>query len=53
MIRLTKSLEFFIIRYHKDILVPLSFGHSEVLTEEIWQEYLNWCQTDEAKPYMK
>ena len=53
MVRLTKSLEFFIARYHKDILVPLSFGHSELLTDEIWQEYLSWCQTDEAKPYME
>ena len=39
-------------RYHKDILVPLSFGHIELMTDEIWEEYVNWCETDEAKPYL-
>lgn len=53
MIKLTESLEFFLSQNYKDLIVPLSFGHSELLTDEIWQEYLSWCQTDEAKPYMK
>lgn len=53
MIRLTESLEIFLSQHYKDLIVPLSFGHSELLTDEIWQEYLSWCQTDEAKPYMK
>ena len=52
LIRLTRSLEVFLSQHYKDLIVPLSFGHSELLTEEIWQEYLSWCQTDEAKPYM-
>ena len=52
MIKMTKSFEVFIARYHKDILVPLSFGHIELMTDEIWEEYVNWCETDEAKPYL-
>lgn len=52
MIKMTKSFEVFISRYHKDILVPLSFGHIELMTDEIWEEYVNWCETDEAKPYL-
>ena len=52
MIEMTKSFEVFIARKHKDILVPLSFGHIELMTDEIWEEYVNWCETDEAKPYL-
>jgi hypothetical protein len=22
------------------------------MTDEIWEEYVNWCETDEAKPYL-
>jgi hypothetical protein len=49
---MTKSFEIFISQYHKDILVPLSFGHIELMTDEIWEEYVNWCETDETKPYL-
>lgn len=52
MLKTTKSFEIFIFRYHKDILIPLSFGHIELMTDEIWDEYVCWCETDEAKPYL-
>lgn len=29
------------------------FGHTELLTEEMYKEYLDWCQTDEGKKYLK
>lgn len=52
MVELTESLEAFMLIYHKDLLVPVFFGHAELLTDEIWQEYLRWCKTDEAKSYL-
>lgn len=29
------------------------FGHIELFTEEMNEEYLQWCQTDEGKKYLK
>lgn len=53
MVTLTCSLEAFLIKFHKDLVVPLTFGHTELLTDDIWQEYLAWCQTDEGKTYLE
>lgn len=50
---MTKSFEHWCFTYHKDIFVQLSFGHLELLTDELWQEYLDWCQTDEGKQYLE
>ncbi|MBR1833276.1 MAG: hypothetical protein IJ784_12740 [Ruminiclostridium sp.] len=29
------------------------FGHTELLTQEMYDEYLKWVQTDEGKQYLK
>ena len=52
MIKLTRSLERFLFDNYKDILIPLSFGHQELLTEDIWNDYIDWCQTEEGKSYL-
>jgi hypothetical protein len=52
MIRLTQSLAEFLWRFHRDILSPLLFGHVELYTEEIEQEYYAWLQTEEGKQYL-
>lgn len=31
----------------------IMFGHTELFTEEMQQEYLKWCQTEEGKQYLK
>lgn len=53
MTKLTQSFATFLFEYHKDILVPISFGYLELLTKEIEQEYLEWCNTEEGKQYLK
>lgn len=53
MIEITKSLSAFLFKYYKDLYVPIFFGHIELLTDEIYEEYLNWCLTDEAKEYFE
>jgi hypothetical protein len=53
MIRMTQSFGTFLFKYHKDILVPILFGHMELLTKEIEQEYIEWCKTDEGEKYLK
>ena len=53
MLKLTQSLKKYLENYHSDIIIPLTFGHTELLTQEIWEEYIDWCQTDEGRQYLK
>ena len=29
------------------------FGHTELFTEEMQKEYIEWCKTDEGKQYLE
>lgn len=53
MAKMTQSFEHWCFKYHKDIFVPLMFGHVELFTNEMEKEYLAWCLTDEGKQYLK
>lgn len=53
MVRLTQSLGEWLSRNHKDKIALIMLGHTELLTEEMYEEYLTWCQTDEGKKYLK
>lgn len=53
MIKLTLSLQIFLLKFHRDLIVPLTFGHAELFTNEIQTEYLQWCKTEEGKQYLK
>ena len=54
MIKLTKSLTYWLIEngYQKE-LVLIAFGHNELLTDDMKQRYLAWCETDDGKQYIK
>lgn len=53
MVRLTQSLQQWLWDNHPDKLPLIMFGHVELLTEEMYEEYIAWCQTDEGKKYLK
>ena len=53
MVKLTQSLEVWLATYHRDLYVLITFGHIEVFTAELQQEYLEWCLTDEGRRYLK
>lgn len=53
MVILTQSLEHWLFENHRDKLALIMFGHTELLTEEMQKEYLEWCKTDEGKQYLK
>lgn len=53
MVRLTHSLQEWLWRYHPDVIGLIMFGHIELITPEMQQEYLAWCQTDEGRKYLK
>ena len=52
MVKLTKSLSHYLWVNHKDIIGLIMLGHTELLTDEIWNNYIVWCQTEDAKPYL-
>lgn len=53
MVKLTQSLRQWLFENHPDKLPLIMFGHVELFTEEMNAEYLQWCQTDEGKKYLK
>lgn len=53
MVRLTQSLATWLVNNHPEILHLIMFGHVELFTDEMWQEYIEWCKTDEGMKYLK
>lgn len=53
MVKLTQSLSQWLFDNHREKLALIMFGHTELLTDEMWNEYIAWCKTDEGKQYLK
>lgn len=53
MVKLTQSLKQWLWMNHRQLLPLIMFGHLELFTEEMQQEYLAWCCTDEGRQYLK
>lgn len=53
MIKLTRSLQRFLWQFYREKYALIAFGHTELLSDDMWQEYLSWCKTDEGKRYLK
>lgn len=53
MNRMTQSFSVWCLKFHPEIYSLLRLGHNELLTEDMYQEYLDWVQTDEGKQYLE
>lgn len=53
MIELTQSLAHWLWMRDPSLSALIMFGHTELLTEEMWDEYIEWCKTDDGKQYLK
>lgn len=53
MVKLTKSLEHWLWINHRDIIGLILLGHTELFTEDMQRDYLEWCKTDEGRQYLK
>ena len=53
MVKLTQSLATWLFDHHPDLLPLIVFGHLELFTDDMAKAYLEWCQTDEGKQYLK
>lgn len=31
----------------------IMFGHTELIINKMWNEYIAWCKTDEGRQYLK
>lgn len=53
MVKLTQSLQQWLLEHHKEKLPLIMLGHVELMTKDMTEEYLAWCQTDDGKQYLK
>ena len=53
MFKLTESLKQFLVKKYPGIIGLVMLGHSELLTPEVRNEYLEWCKTDEGRSYLE
>ena len=53
MVELTQSLRHWLWKNHRDIIGLIMFGHTELLTDEMWEQYIEWCKTDDGKKYLE
>ena len=52
MVRLTQSLQHWLFENHKDKIGLIMFGHTELLTDEMWADYIEWCKTEDGQSYL-
>ena len=53
VVKLTQSLAQWVLDNRPDIFPFIMFGHTEMLTDEMWEQYIAWCQTDDGKQYLE
>lgn len=53
VVKLTQSLEQWLWENHREIISLIMLGHMELFTDEMREQYITWCQTDEGKQYLK
>ena len=52
MVKLTQSLQHWLWENHKDKIGLIMFGHTELLTDEMWADYIEWCKTEDGQSYL-
>lgn len=53
MVKFTQSLEHWLVTNYPKEFVLIGFGHTELLTGEMWAAYIEWCKTEEGMSYLK
>lgn len=53
MVKLTQSLYHWLWENHKDKIGLIMFGHTELITDEMWTAYIEWCKTEDGEQYLK
>ena len=53
MYKMTWSFQNWLLLHHRELYWALMFGHKELFTKELKEEYLKWCATDEGQQYLQ
>ena len=53
MVKLTHSLSQWLWKNHMDKIGLILSGHTELFTDEMRAEYIEWCKTEEGRSYLK
>ena len=53
MVKLTQSLRHWLYENYLEELLMIMFGHVELFTPEMQKEYMEWCETDDGKQYLR
>ena len=53
MVEISKSLQHWLWENHREKLVYIKFGHIELLTPDMWDDYSKWLSTDEGKKWLE
>ena len=53
MIYLTQSLQYWLFMNLPDKVGLILFGNLEMFTEEMHNNYIAWCKTDEGKQFLE
>ena len=53
MVKLTQSLQQWLWVNHRGKIGLIMMGHTELMTNEMWDEYIEWCKTEEGQSYLK
>ena len=53
MVKFTQSFDYWLFKNHSDKYALILFGHTELITEEMNEEYLEWCKTEEGMQYLQ
>ena len=53
MVKMTASFEHWLWVNHQNKFGLIMLGHIELITQKMWDAYIEWCQTDEGKEYLE
>lgn len=53
MVKLTQSLSHWLWTNHRDIYGLVLLGHMELISDELWAAYIDWCETDDGRQYLE
>ena len=53
MVKMTQSFKQWLFTNYPKLFPLIGLGHVELMTEEMWKEYSDWCSTEEGRQYLK
>lgn len=53
MVKMTPSFRHWLWENYREKFPLVLFGHVELITDEMWNEYIAWCETEEGRNYLE